>query len=237
MPTHNRACLPDKFNWRFDCIESVNPDRALTLAMASAPSEMLVEITNAFKLSLDKGEVRFGYEIAHCQPNDFRIVIQFNVSTILFDQFLNSRTGYRAHFRGNYKFGLKFNREIIFGIRQQIISDTPDLIRCAVLNSEFKSIGHRNIRKISLIDSLDLTMSKIWFCTKLIKYDESIEELPLDLLGPRILLDNNETWAAPYCDDGSAWLEVKGAFLGQEGPHQPKDPIDRAKGIHETGTA
>jgi hypothetical protein len=66
--------------------------------------------------------------------------------------------------------------------------------------------------------------------------DSTINSKALDT-GPRIRLEGGQTWAAPAGDNVDSWLDIKGAFLGKNGPYQPKDPIERAIKLCETGRA
>ena len=87
-----------------------------------------------------------------------------------------------------------------------------------------------------LVASLEPNLSKVWFCTALIQ-PGGVVQLPPGLTGPRILLDDGISWAAPYRDDADSWLDVKGAFVSSAGLYQPKDPVLRATKLHRTGEA
>jgi hypothetical protein len=105
------------------------------------------------------------------------------------------------------------------------------------LDDRFEDVGETQIGKPFLIASLVPEMSKVWLCTKRIRPNGGTEFLPSGLLGPRILLDRNGSWAAPYRDDDTSWLDIKGAFIGKAEAYQPKAPLDRAKDLHATGGA
>jgi hypothetical protein len=87
-----------------------------------------------------------------------------------------------------------------------------------------------------VVRSLEPRLSKIWFCSQHLN-DGQVTRLPFGLTGPRIILDEGVSWAAPYRDDSSAWLEVKGAFVSPGGLYQPKDPVRRAKRLQQSGDA
>jgi hypothetical protein len=66
----------------------------------------------------------------------------------------------------------------------------------------------------------------------------AVEVLPTGVVGePRIGLAGGDSWVAFYREDASAWLDVKGAFLGRAGPYQTKDPIARARKLQAKGEA
>ena len=64
----------------------------------------------------------------------------------------------------------------------------------------------------------------------------TIEDLPLGFNNEKLLLPNNVRWPALSRDDQDAWLEVKGAFVGEQ-VYQPKDPFFRAIRLHVSGEA
>ena len=198
---------------------------------------MIEALLSALEQALDIGEVRLGREHAASRWDDCRAVLQFGVGAQLFDWFFNARTRYRAHFRVRYEFGLKFNNQIIEALCLRLDATLPLCVPGRELNSEFEDCGKAQIPKSFVIASLVPDLSKVWFCTKRIQPSGEIERLPTGVVGPRILLDDEHSWAAPYRVDNDSWLDVKGAFLGCTGPYQPKDPIARAKRLQATGEA
>ena len=237
MSDHPCSLLPEKWSWRFDEIASCEPDRVPALDAAGPPMALLETLKDAFNQALNRSDVRLGREHAKDQWDDCRAIVQFGVGAQLFDWFFNARTGYRAHFRGHYACGLGFNNQIVEVLRCCLDARLPDVVPGQELNSEFEDCGETQIPKGFLIASLVPNLSKVWFCTKRIRYGGGIETLPTGVLGPRILLDGDDSWAAPYRDDDTGWLDVKGAFLGEAAPYQPKDPIGRAKKLQATGEA
>lgn len=237
MPDYSCSYLPNESSWRFDAIASSEPDRASALKVAGPPRALIKALQSALEEALGIGEVRLGREHAASQWDDCRAVLQFGVGAQLFDWFFNARTGYRAHFRVCYECGLMFNNQIIETLRLHLDGSLPIFVPGRELNSEFEDCGEAQIPKGFLIASLASDLSKVWFCTKRIGPSGEIELLPTGVVGPRILLDGEHSWAAPYRADNSAWLDVKGAFLGNAAPYQPKDPIARAKRLQATGEA
>jgi len=237
MPQHSCSNLPDELSWRFDQISSSDPDRASALEIAGSPSALLDAIGSALDEALTTGDVRFGREQGASRPDDCRAVVQFRVGAHLFDWFFNARTGYRAHFRGQCESGMRFNSEIIAALRLRLDARLPDIVPGRQLNGRFEDCGQAQIPKTFVIASLTPDLSKVWFCTKLIESDGVIIDLLLGVVGPRILLDHDESWAAPYREDDGAWLDIKGAFLGKAGPYQPKNPKARAQTLQTRGEA
>jgi hypothetical protein len=177
-----------------------------------------------------------GREHADGRWDDCRVVVQFGVGAEVFDWFFNARTGYRAHFRANYMLGLKFNSEVIDALRGGL-ARLPDATPGRDLSGKFEDCGEVLIRRGFVLTSLVSDLSKVWFCAKRIQSGGGIELLPTGVVGPGLLLNGDVRWAAPYREQDSAWLDVKGAFIGESGLYQPKDPIGRAKGLQATGEA
>jgi hypothetical protein len=105
------------------------------------------------------------------------------------------------------------------------------------LNSEFEDSGEVLITRGFVLTSLVSDLSKVWFCAKRIQPRGGIELLPTGVVIPGLLLDRDVRWAAPYREQDSPWLDMKGAFVGKSGLYQPKDPICRAKRLQATGEA
>ena len=225
MPYHPCSSILDKSTWRFDAIACSEPNRALALETAGPPKALLKALVSALDQALDLSDVRMGREHAKDQWDDCRAVVQFYVGAQLFDWFFNARSGYRAHFRRHYSCGLAFNSQIIEALRRCLDARLPDAVPGWELNSDFESCGDGEIPKSFLIDSLTPDLSKVWFCTKQIQQGGKIEYLPMGVLGPRILMSRDDSWAAPCRDDHAAWLDVKGAFVGKTGLYQPKDQV------------
>ncbi|MGF6606014.1 hypothetical protein OKW45_000914 [Paraburkholderia sp. WSM4175] len=167
MPDPRCTGLPDNSSWRFDQIACSDPNRAFTLEMAGPPSALLEATVKALDEAFGLGVVRFGREHAEAQPDDSRAVVQFAVGVGLFDWFFNARTGYRAHFRGCYKRGLEFNKQIIEALRRCLDAKLPDIVIGRELNKNFEDCGETEIPRSLLMDSLVPHLSKVWFCTKL----------------------------------------------------------------------
>ncbi len=231
------SSLPDSSGWHFDEIASCEPDRAHLLEVAGPPGDLLREVTGALDAALASGDLRVGREHAAGHWDDCRAVLQFGVGARIFDWFFNGRTGYRAHFRQHHACGMGFNNQIIEALRHCLDAGLREVVPCRELDSEFKDCGGTEVPKSFLVQSLVMDLSKVWFCTNRLRPGGGTELLPMGIVGPRILLDGNVSWAAPYRGDETAWLDVKGAFLGDRGPYQPKDPVKRAERLQATGEA
>jgi hypothetical protein len=231
--------LPGETSWRFDKVEEDCPDRAKTLKAAGSPAALLHALQGALDKAIKDSSLRIGREQNKQRADERRAVVQFHLGNDLFDWFFNARTGYRAHFRVHYKYGLRFESQVIKGLRLRLDHKLPDTIFGRELSAEFENCGPAQISKTFLSASLAgyRYLPKVWFCTKRIRLDGGMDGIFPSVSGPKILLDEDDCWAAFYPEGDSAWLDVKGAFLGRPGPYQPKGPIGRAKKLHVRGTA
>ena len=233
----NVMLTPSMQNWSFDKIAEYDHSRAQALIAAPSTAALLKAISNQFDTSLRVDRVRVGWEQSEkCQAEE-RVVFQFHVGKYIFDMFFNSRYGYRAMFYDHWESGLRFNDEIIESLRNRVVAISGQNLPARRLTASFEDCGSVMVPRAKVINSLAPRLAKIWFCSKLIQPDSGIEDLPSGLIGPRILLGDEDSWNAPLRDDGDAWLEVKGAFLGTNGPYQVKDPELRAQKIQLRGSA
>lgn len=228
--------LPTAANWRFANIAKRDPARARSLDFALSPDDLVVALTSALDRCVREDNLRIGIESASSEPQHHRVVLQFHAGASLYDQFFNARTGYRAHFRAHYERGLRFNARIIEAFRELLQVGLGVRIVARQLGCDFQDHGIIEVSKDLLLKSLDPHLSKIWTCTKRINGDGTINELPYGIDG-EIELAAGESWIALCRDDELSWLDVKGAFLGEIGTYQLKDPVVRAKQLHARGSA
>lgn len=232
----------DSTIWTFGEIAAHEPGRAALLESAPDPDTIRAAVVSRFEAALVGGQLRIGMEQVSLEqvslkPSDLRVVLQFPVGEELYDQFFNANTGYRAQFRLDWQTGLAYNRSIVTEIRSKLVSflSTKVLVRC--LSSQFEDCGELTVLLEQISQSLDPDLSKVWSCGRLIVGDGTVTQLPSGATGPRLRLNEQNTWAALARDESGAWLDVKGAFLGRDGPYQPKDPRERAKKLQANGEA
>jgi hypothetical protein len=223
--------------WCFTDIATREPQRISFLKGAPSWAALVEQVVRKLVNACQKGNIRLGMEQAEACPTDLRVVVQFHVGETLFDQFFNSLNGYRANFRQGWEIGLSHNEEIITALVGALAADLPSRVVARHLTARFEDCGAINVSRESIITLLEPFLSKIWFCGKLILAEGKVLPLPTGTVGPRLLLDDGTTWAAPARDESDAWLDVKGAFLGRIGLYQPKDPVVRAKRLQEAGEA
>lgn len=91
------------------------------------------------------------------------------------------------------------------------------------------------VMRETVLLSLDPALSKIWACGLALDGNGSVRHVPLGVTTGRLVLQDGTTWNAISQEDPDALLEVKGAFLTESGPHQPKSPAKRARALEQTG--
>jgi hypothetical protein len=228
--------MPDVSNWRFDRIASEDADRASRLEASGSSSALIDTLVCILAEAVTLSTARFGSEEAEACREDCRAVIQFRVTPQVFGWFFNGRSGYRAHFRAHPHCALSFNSNLLESVRLRLDEISSPSIPARLLNTRFEDCGGTVLAKTFVLTSLAPDLAKVWFCTKLIEFDGVVRDLPLGITGPKLLLDGGAEWVAPLREANDTWLEIKGAFLGREGPYQPKNPTDRAHQLHKTGT-
>lgn len=223
--------------WTFAEIAALDPARASLLESAPSSEAVRAAVIARFVDALTIGQLRIGMEQSGSNQHDLRTVLQFPIGETLYDQFFNAITGYRAQFRRSWQTGLSYNRNIITMLRDRIALTGPTEISARLLSPKFEDLGVVKVSREQICVSLEPDLSKVWFCGLLIAVGGKIVQLPSGATGPRLQLDEQTTWAALARDGQDAWLDVKGAFVGSDGPYQPKDPIARAKKLAESGEA
>ncbi|MDP3842704.1 MAG: hypothetical protein Q8Q81_08925 [Oxalobacteraceae bacterium] len=106
-----------------------------------------------------------------------------------------------------------------------------------VTTPKFEDCGPLAVPRESILASLDSSLSKVWFCGRQMDGEGRVVQLAPGVIGPRLCLNDQTTWASIARNDPDAWLDVKGAFIGRNGIYQPKDPIARAKRLQASGEA
>jgi hypothetical protein len=230
----------DLGSWSFQDIESACPERAAALKAAGSPDQLIAALCAALKSGFDRKDVRLGFERAKERRENRRAVVQFALGEKLFDWMFNARTGYRAQFRVHIANGLGFNDRIVESLVAVLDDRLPDPVPCVDLSEEFDHCGLISVERRRFLASLttERSLTKVWFCVCRIGNTGGIELLAPGLAGSsRKLFVGDKEWAAPFPDDDNAWLDLKGAFLGEDEPYQPKHPVCRARELASCGKA
>jgi hypothetical protein len=223
--------------WTLDDFASQDPTRSELLRHASTWSSVVVGVRRALGDALAANKVRFGMDESSRDKRELRGVFQFPIGRSLFDIFFNAQTGYRAQFRIGQGNGLEKNTGLIRELREELerIAEAPIVVHRFDADFKYKASHKGTIGDVAR--TLDLALSKVWVCEKLIGHSGGIEELFVSRTGPKLVFADSDSWSSLYPEEGDGWLDVKGAFLGVGGPYQLKSPEFRASGLEDRGAA
>jgi hypothetical protein len=159
-------------------------------------------------------------------------VVQFPIGEELFDLFFNARTGYRAQFRYGWENGAAENAHLVTVLRTEIEACRQVQFSCRRLSQSFDDVGAMTAALQDIVKSLDPTLSKVWVCDRLIRKGGGLQDLNVSRSEPDLVFNNKcEPWRSLCADESNAWLDLKGAFMGDAGLYQLKDPAVRAARI------
>ena len=238
---------PSGIEWGLREIEQESQGRASRLAEAGSPEALIDALDNALSEALLR-DLRIGFDGIDNNLASPRITIQFPVSSCLYDWFFNSRTGYRAQYWISADTGHKFNVSILSRLRatieRQLRSSNVDGREIWVVqhNDHRKDVdkGPRTESKSTVLQSLSPGLAKIWICERLIQNNgEPPRQMPFGSMDPKLQIARwrGSGLFAPFPEEGSAWLDVKGGYVSANGQvSQPnKSPEFRSQSINTTG--
>ena len=224
--------------WRFDRVAAQDSERAARLHSAPPWAHLMEMIRRALHVSLSNGAARFGFDESGRNRIDLRAVVQFPIGEQLFDWFFNAHTGYRAQFRSGCENGSAENARLVTILRGEVEGCMQGQVSARRLSTLFDDLGPMAATVQDVLVSLDPVLSKLWFCERRIGPDGGVKDLHVFRTGPKLVFDNAcEPWSSLYADESNAWVDLKGAFVGDGDLYQPKDPAIRAQGLQARGTA
>jgi hypothetical protein len=224
--------------WRFDQVAAQDTERAARLHSAPPWADLAQMIRRALHASLSNGSARFGFDESGRNKTHLRAVVQFPIEGQLFDWFFNAHTGYRAQFRYGCENGSAENARLVTILRDEFEGCMQGQVSARCLSPSFDDLGPMAATVQDILVSLDPLLSKLWFCERLIGPDGGVKDLHVFRTGPKLVFDNGcEPWSSLYADESNAWIDLKGAFVGDGGLYQLKDPAIRAQGLQARGTA
>jgi hypothetical protein len=223
--------FPEIVDWDLPETRVHDLDRVTRLLAPSSPP-LLELIPMALKEAW--ATTRLGWEVGDDAPDHPRAVVQFPVAPELFDTFMNGRTGYRAAYSVSQGNGQAYNTDLVAGLVRVLQAAAPPLIQAQSIGPGFSVTGIVEVPRDAFLRSLEATLTKIWMATVLIGEQR---ELPLGIDTPKIAVSNRTPWATIVRDASSSWLDVKGGFLGSDGPYQVKPTSNRNQRLWERGEA
>jgi hypothetical protein len=231
--------LPGPREWRFDEIAADDVERARLLEAGVRSDELMNAIAAAIRDAVAHRTAKFGIDTKNDQP---RAIIQVRVGLNLYDQFFNSRTGYRAHYWSSPDEGNSFDETLICHLRQALSDHIPISVEgCNVIVKFPNEIreewggGPCQVTRDFALQSFQPEASKAWICEWLITDGRDLNQRQqLGLLNPKLIIKRwSEDGLRAPCGE---WLDFKGGFVDSSGNATPsKKRTDRASEIHETG--
>lgn len=177
------------------------------------------------------------WEVLEADESIGRSVLQFHVSSTLFDKFFNSPLGYRGFFRQGPWLGSAVNALIVAEIKSALLPRLSERVVAHVLKVGPKLAGCITLERSCFLRSLDPSLSKIWYSTAVVNSTGSLRLLPSGVSGEKLNVGLQEQWMKVCQDPTDCVIEVKGAFVGACGLFQVKDPEVRARTLSERGEA
>jgi hypothetical protein len=244
---------PQHEDWNFTNLEPLDPDRVSRLTAAGDPSALLTALEGELREAITEGTVRFGVD---CNKGNRRAIFQFPVARDIYDWFFNGRTGYRAQFWAGPVIGDRHNRRIVQrlrnaleGLPEEIIAREIDVEIIGAPREEIDK-GPVRLRRETVLKSLDPQVAKIWICERLIQTNGSNPHptLAAEIAQRHLPKLEIPRWAsaekdghigegvrAPYPEEPSGWLDLKGGFIGSDEVYQLKCPTKRSNDLCERG--
>ncbi|BBU33447.1 hypothetical protein BTHE68_71810 (plasmid) [Burkholderia sp. THE68] len=216
----HRSSLPTIDEWHFD---GASPALIEQVEACPDPDELIRQLGSSLAAAIDGSGVSYSREfVDELTVGDQRSLTFFPVAPALFNQLFNGRRGYRAHFWVSPETGDEFNRKIISQLREE-------LARMPVTvgghdRTRSRKLRDAQIEKSFVLDSLRPDLAKIWLTCGVISGV------------PRIAVANGRLWQSFLYGEERGWISLKGAHLDQSGrAYSLKDPLIRARKLHETG--
>jgi len=178
------------------------------------------------------------WELSKDNDSVGRSVVQFHVSPKLFNTFFNSNVGYRAMFRRGPWIGSSVNAAIVAGIKTIVSQKLSRSVNARVLKWGAKMDKQITLDSSQFLRSLDFCLSKVWYCTAEVVPKGKPRKLPSGVSnGEKINVGLQYPWKKIEQGSDDCIIEIKGAFLGERGLFQIKDPELRARRLSESGEA
>ena len=177
------------------------------------------------------------WELSEKWPSVGRAVVQFSVSSELFEAFFNSATGYRAMFRCGPRIGNATNAALVASLNTLLSSALPETVTAHLIEFGPKWKGRTTVPRSQFLRSLDPSLAKIWYSTADVRPNGEIRLMPTGVSDGTIDVGLEHDWVEIRQNPADCILEAKGAFVGPYGLFQVKDPELRARTLFSKGQA
>ena len=201
-------------------------------------SRDIVNLVSSLCAEFEESEYILVWELLEDNDSVGRSVVQFHVSSPLFYTFFNLDVGYRAMFRRGPWIGSSVNSAIVVGIKTILSKKLSNSVNAYVLKWGSDRATRKTLDSSQFLRSLDFCLSKVWYCTVEIDHEGKLQNLPTGVSGKnKIKVGLEDPWKKIEQDTRDCIIEIKGAFLGERGLFQIKDPELRARKLSEKGEA
>ena len=201
---------------------------------ARAISTLVTHVSLALR---DAQRIQAVWELSEKCSSAGRAVVQFRVSSGLFDTFFNSSGGYRGMFRRGPRIGTLTNAALIASLNDLLVGLLPEPVTAHVIEFGPKWKGRTTVARSDFLRSLDPSLAKVWYCTSEVRADGHIRLMPAGISDAKIDVGLVHPWAEIHQKPEDCILEAKGAFIGTHGLFQLKDPELRARTLFSRGEA
>jgi hypothetical protein len=250
---------PTDSDWSFDAIRLTQPARADLLELAPSPDDLIAALSDVLGQTVLGNDLRLAIDSRGNRWKDRRAIVQIRVTSELYDNFFNARTGYRGWFWVKADHGLALNARAVENLSAVLLTRLPARVPARRVEITFANgqrqendAGTQDVPLCLIESSLAPAISKLWICEHLYHTDGQ-QPTPIYLSAlrggdPRLVVPrwqyvhNLESGAtgegcrAPFATDESAWIDLKGGFVDSKGAVlQEKSPKKRAISIETTG--
>ncbi len=201
---------------------------------AAAISTLVSHVSLALKEAESLSRI---WEVSEKWPSVGRAIVQFRVSTQLFEAFFNSAIGYRAMFRRGPRIGSATNAALVASLDELLSGSLPEAVTAHLVEIGPKWIGRTTVPKSEFLRSLDPSLAKVWYSTAEVRPNGEIRLMPTGVSDRKIDVGLEYDWAEIRQNPEDCVLEAKGAFVGPCGLFQLKDPELRARTLSSKGQA
>jgi len=185
-----------------------------------SPDLLLAKIIEEASYAAEHGLIRLSWQEADECHGFFRLIAEIPLKEdTTFDQFFNGRSGYRAQYYLSPEEGVRYNRDVLEGLKMPLIRAYKGQPLAVPLEIVLRTI--------------DAPHAKLWVFDETVAFDSS----PKNSLNPQRWVDNGATRGRCTPLPSHLTLDVKGAFMEPRTCELFVDPckLDRACDLFRWG--
>src|SRR3954453_12735660 len=171
---------------------------------------IVAQLKDALDIALTETKFRCGTDFYQGHQ---RAIFQFQIAPEIYDDFFNSRAGYRAQYWISPEQGQSANAECLKALVPTILSVLPDRFEAREICKDARDLGGRVITRAFFETSFGHPARKVWIGENLITGEPGV--LPKARYdGPNLIVSRWTAPRAPYPRVASNWVDLKGGFVG-----------------------